>query len=182
MPLAVTRMSGLTFQWSTENHLPVRPHPAMTSSAIISTPWRSHISRIRGKYSAGGTSSLELTPSLVRVSSEGLLLTQNLSTGSFEVSGRDESWNVAGLSISHRSVEESPMGGMRTTSLTRFEVPLEQEIHPRVLTESQTTRVDDLKGGSHTSVSSRVEIRPDGTLRTHFVFPDGENSSSSVTF
>ena len=54
MPLAVTRMSGFTSQWSTANHLPVRPQPAITSSAISSTPWRSQISRRRGKYSGGG--------------------------------------------------------------------------------------------------------------------------------
>src|SRR5216110_1083480 len=32
MPLATLRMSGTTSQFSTPNHLPVRPKPAMTSS------------------------------------------------------------------------------------------------------------------------------------------------------
>jgi hypothetical protein len=30
--------SGTTFQWSTANHFPVRPKPAITSSAIIRMP------------------------------------------------------------------------------------------------------------------------------------------------
>lgn len=130
----------------------------------------------------GHTSSLVLTPHLVRVSTDGLTRTQDLSTGSFAISGPGESWNLQGLSISHQTVEESPMEGMRTTNQTRFEVPPEARINPRTLTESRTTRVDDLQGGGHTSVSSRVEIRPDGTLRTHWVFPDGDNAGSGITF
>src|SRR5450631_2137291 len=50
-------MSGFTPQWSIANHLPVRPHPAITSSSISRTPWRSQISRSRGIYSGGGTST-----------------------------------------------------------------------------------------------------------------------------
>ncbi len=44
-PLAIVIRSGVTSQLSTANHFPVRPKPAMTSSATIRMPWRSQISR-----------------------------------------------------------------------------------------------------------------------------------------
>ena len=37
--------SGTTSQWSTANQRPVRPKPAMTSSATIMIPYLSHSSR-----------------------------------------------------------------------------------------------------------------------------------------
>ena len=42
-------------QWPRAKHFPVRPKPVMTSLAISSTPWRSQISRGRGKQVGGGT-------------------------------------------------------------------------------------------------------------------------------
>ena len=44
-PFAVVMMSGTTSQWFTANHSPVRPHPHITSSAIIMMPYRVHSSR-----------------------------------------------------------------------------------------------------------------------------------------
>ena len=44
-PLAKVIRSGLTPQWSTANHSPHRPKPAMTSSAIITMPSSSHSAR-----------------------------------------------------------------------------------------------------------------------------------------
>ena len=40
-PLAMQMRSGTTFQWSMANHSPVRPKPAMTSSAIMRMPYLS---------------------------------------------------------------------------------------------------------------------------------------------
>ena len=57
MPLAIVIMSGTTFQCSMPNHLPVRPQPVMTSSAMSSTPWRSQMSRSIGQYSGAGTAT-----------------------------------------------------------------------------------------------------------------------------
>ena len=47
--------SGTTPQCSMPNHLPVRPNPVATSSAMSSTPYLSQISRIIGQYSSPGT-------------------------------------------------------------------------------------------------------------------------------
>ena len=54
MALAVQMMSGVTFQWLTQNGLPVRPNPVMISSAIRRTSYLLQISRMIGQYSAGG--------------------------------------------------------------------------------------------------------------------------------
>ena len=48
-PLAATRMSGRTPQWSSPNQRPVRPNPVMTSSAISSTPCRRQTSAMAGQ-------------------------------------------------------------------------------------------------------------------------------------
>ncbi len=48
-PLARTRMSGRSPQWSAANQRPVRPNPVMTSSATTSTPWRRQTSATAGQ-------------------------------------------------------------------------------------------------------------------------------------
>ena len=48
-PLAATRRSARTPQWSSPNQRPVRPNPVMTSSAMSSTPWRRQTSTMRGQ-------------------------------------------------------------------------------------------------------------------------------------
>ncbi len=48
-PLAATRMSGRTPQWSIANQRPVRPKPVMTSSAMRRTPWRRQTSAMAGQ-------------------------------------------------------------------------------------------------------------------------------------
>ena len=45
IPLADSRMSGSTPQWSTAHIVPVRPAPDWISSATSRIPWRSQISR-----------------------------------------------------------------------------------------------------------------------------------------
>ena len=49
------RMSGSTFQCSTQNILPVLPIPVWTSSAMNRAPYLSHRRRTPGKYSSFGT-------------------------------------------------------------------------------------------------------------------------------
>ena len=44
-PFAIVMRSGTTPQWSTANQRPVRPKPAITSSAISRMPFRSQIAR-----------------------------------------------------------------------------------------------------------------------------------------
>ena len=53
-PLAVDIRSGTTSQWFTENHSPVRPKPAITSSAIITMPNSVQSSRTPCRYPSGG--------------------------------------------------------------------------------------------------------------------------------
>src|SRR5712691_4885943 len=48
-PLAKDMRSGLTFQWDSANHFPVRQKHVITSSAMKSTLCRVHTSRTRGK-------------------------------------------------------------------------------------------------------------------------------------
>ena len=55
MPLADTRMSGVTPKPVQANIVPVRPKPVITSSHTISTSWREQISRIFGHQPSGGT-------------------------------------------------------------------------------------------------------------------------------
>jgi len=55
MPLATVIRSGTTPVCSIANHLPVRPKPLITSSAISRMPYLSQISRRIGQYSGGGT-------------------------------------------------------------------------------------------------------------------------------
>src|ERR1700752_304593 len=55
MPLATVRMSGTTSQLSTANHLPVRPKPAITSSAMSRIPWGLDLSRMDWGAAQGGT-------------------------------------------------------------------------------------------------------------------------------
>ena len=49
VPFPAVRMSGRMSQWSMPNHLPVRPNPVITSSAISTTSWRRHTSAIAGQ-------------------------------------------------------------------------------------------------------------------------------------
>ena len=53
MPLAVVRMSGWTPQCSMANHLPERPQPDMTSSAMRRTPVSSQMRRSFGHVFGG---------------------------------------------------------------------------------------------------------------------------------
>ena len=55
MPLAIVMMSGTTSQLSHANHLPVRPKPAMISSAISRIPCRSQIPRRPSRKPSSGT-------------------------------------------------------------------------------------------------------------------------------
>ena len=52
-PLAIVIRSGTTPQWSTANQRPVRPNPAITSSATIRIPFRSQISRTPCEVAVG---------------------------------------------------------------------------------------------------------------------------------
>jgi hypothetical protein len=47
IPLAVVIRSGVTPDCCIAHHVPERPLPLMTSSAMKVTPWRSQISRMR---------------------------------------------------------------------------------------------------------------------------------------
>ena len=48
-------MSGSTSKWSIPNHLPVRPKPLITSSAISTMSYLSHSSRSVRQYAGAGT-------------------------------------------------------------------------------------------------------------------------------
>ena len=63
-PLAMVIRSGTVFQCSIANHLPVRPKPAITSSATIRMPWRSQSSRTPWMYPSGGI-RMPLVPTIV---------------------------------------------------------------------------------------------------------------------
>ena len=55
MPFADVMMSGSTPKFSIAHHLPVRPMPDWTSSAMSMMPYLVHISRRRGKKLGVGT-------------------------------------------------------------------------------------------------------------------------------
>src|SRR5512138_13777 len=55
MPFAEVMMSGSTPKCSMAHHLPVRPIPLCTSSAISKMPYLSHNARSAGKKLIGGT-------------------------------------------------------------------------------------------------------------------------------
>lgn len=52
--MANVSKSGTTSKWLMENHFPLRPKPAITSSAMNTMPWRVQSSRTPAMYPGGG--------------------------------------------------------------------------------------------------------------------------------
>ena len=151
---------------------------ASVQEAVISR----HGITVKERDAQGTTTTREETARQVKVNADGVTMTVNKMTGTFEMATQEGPRTQIKVTVSGASITEqrretiSGYAGMISiNTTTKYDVPeTSVMVYPRVVVTETKTTVSDDGFGAKSTTSTRTEVYDNGSSKTFQKGPDGK--------